>query len=274
MQYLVLKQKILNGAHDTSTMAALLSSGRLANDKIFLDSVINRYLLTRKNLLTKKNIEYLATATGKIDDPGFEILLSHPDMVDAVAGKGKSFKMVMNILLDDVALPYLRNNGQKKVYSGGMMVVYEGDVNKTVDWTKLKTVLDTRYKSVSDAELSFAHCTWYYWSQDWPAYSEAVNQFILKNNQSVNAEMLIGFANPVLNSSDNRDCINSAVEWSKKAVDAQPDPRGIYVYSKLLAKAGRKQDAIDFLENKVGTPAEKAKYPNLDALLTDMKSGK
>ena len=274
MQYLVLKQKFLNGEQDSSTMSALLNSGHLANDNVFLNSVINRYLLTQKDLLTKKNIEYIATATGKISDPGFNVLLNNSALVDTAAGKGKSFAMVMHILFDDMVMPYLRKNGLKKVYGGGM-VVYEGDINKIVDWQHIKTVLDAKYSSSADAELLFARCTYNYWTKDWPGYNQAVNSFINKYDNLVNAEMLNTFANTVLSGCDNKECINSAVGWSKRPLDTQQNSGFIYyLYSNLLYKSGRKQEAIDFLESKTSSPGDKTKYQNLDALLTNIKAGK
>jgi len=179
--------------------------------------------------------------------------------------------MVMNILFDDVAMPLLRKNGKKKVY-GGMMTVYEGEVNKKVDWPRVKTALNARYKSSADAELLFAKCTWYHWTNDWPGYNQAVNSFISKYNTQVNAEMLIAFANTVAAGWDDKDCINSAVEWSKKAFDVPGGPPyTIYVYANLLYKSGRKQDAVSFLETTLSTPEGKAQYPNLNGFLNEMK---
>ncbi|HVW96010.1 MAG TPA: thioredoxin fold domain-containing protein [Mucilaginibacter sp.] len=273
MQYLVLKQKYLNGEQDTSTMFALLNSGHLANDNLFLNSVINKYLRTQKDLLTAKNIGYILAATQHTDDPGFKILLDHPAAVDSATGKGKSFERVMRILFDDVVLPYVRINGEKKVYGGGM-VVYEGKVNDHVDWQKVKAVLDTGYDSRADAELLYARCTYYYWTKNWSAYEQHVNSFIGRYDQWVDDDLLNMFANTVLAGCDDKACINSAVKWSEKTLDGPLNPGYIYVYSNLLYKSGRKQDAIDFLERKTSSPDEKAKYPFLNTLLANIKAGK
>jgi hypothetical protein len=274
MQYLVIKQKYLAGEQDTSTMSALLNSGHLAGDDEFLNSVINKYLRSQKNLLTTKNIAFVIKATGKTTDPGFKVLLHHPAVIDSAAGKGKSFNMVMNILFDDVAMPHLRKNGKKKVY-GGMMTVYEGEVNKKVDWMGVKTALDARYKSNADAELLFAKCTWCHWTNDWAGYNQAVNSFISKYTKQINPEMLVSFANTLLAGCDDTACINSAVEWSKKAFDTPGGPAyTIYVYTNLLYKSGRKQDAISLLENTLSTADSKAKYPYLEGFLVEMKGRK
>ena len=105
--------------------------------------VINVYLGTQANLLTKENLLLIHQGTRKSTDPGFKVIYRNSKEFDAVNGPGISRSMIADIAFDELVLPMVRANGAK-VENGGMYY-YTGDINKNVDWAGVKAKLDASY---------------------------------------------------------------------------------------------------------------------------------
>ncbi len=268
MQFYTLKRKYEAGKRETDFLLLLINAGQLADERDFTPLVINEYLATQNDLLTKINLKLITVATLKITDPGFSILRNHADKADEIVGNGKSAAIVNTILFDEVVLPYLRDNGKKNNYGGGM-IVYSGKINENVNWSQIKEKLNVEYSDLSEKIVMAAKPIYYEWLKNWPKFIESVSEY----GNTLSNDKLNSYAWVILSNCESQQYIDSALAWSKKTLTGE-DPKKVlysYTYSNLLYKSGKKEEAIKFLAEAVKLSGEVD--GDLAILLNKIKKG-
>ncbi|TPE43395.1 DUF255 domain-containing protein [Pontibacter mangrovi] len=263
------KWQFLKGKKDQDFLLKLLKSAQLMNDREFIPVVANSYLATQENLLTEENIKLIAVSTRKVADPGFPVLRSHADKADLILGKGRSELIVKTVVFDELVLPYLRINGVKKDYGGGM-VSYSGKVNEHVNWDELKQTLDVKFPDLADAILMNSKPMYYQWTKNWPAYAS----YITSMERQLDNQQLDSYANNLFLFCEDTESLKAALKWSKELAlhKDKNNPRFLYTYANLLYKTGKTEEAMKTMGEAVELAGANGQF--LAEILEKMKSGK
>ncbi|RYZ95356.1 MAG: DUF255 domain-containing protein [Sphingobacteriaceae bacterium] len=222
--------------------------------------VINVYLPTQKNLLTKENLEFIARATQKSTDPGFKIVKDHAKELDAVTGIGRSKGIITDVAFDEIVLPMIRINGAKVTRAGGMYY-YTGDLNKNVNWEEVKLKLQAQYPQLANEILATSKVRYARDLNNWPKFTEAVDAFMAAYGDAQHADQINAYANDIFLFSDDKKCIEKARGWSKQILDLLPaDERDGYIitYANLLIKLGKKDEALAIADEGINRLGDKA----------------
>ena len=174
-------------------------------------------------------------ATTKSTDIGFNVLRNHAVQVDSVTGKGKSMERLLTIIYDEVVLPGIAKKAGKNDFGGGL-VMYYGDVLKQVNWDSINVVLKAKYPDLADAVFISAKPQYYQWVQDWPQFVKSINSYLdspFRNNLS--KDQLNGCAMNIFGSVNNKEMLESALNWSKQTLtdEGSKNVGYLYTYSKF-----------------------------------------
>jgi thioredoxin-related protein len=272
-QYAVLKQQFTAGKNDPKFLLSLVSAAQKANDMPLVQAAGNKYLLAQNNLLTANNLKLIEIATSKTTDPGFNVLRQHGSEYDAVIGQGKSDELINTIIFDEQILPVIRKGGTKTNYGGGM-IMYSGEVNKEVDWQKLKLKIDSIIPERSAQIIMAAKPTYYNWLENHPLYIAAVSDYVKAYPNNISNDELCSYASTVLNTSPDPASLETALGWSAKTVsgNGKSTLMSQYIYSAILYKLNRKAEAIAFIEKASASSPETQKA--FADLLVKMKNNK
>lgn len=257
-QYTHLKKQFTQGKRNPGFLLTLAHSAQQTGDIAFIPVATNAYLSTQKKLLTDENLKLIAAATKKSTDPGFSVLLNNADKVDAVAGKGQSAIIINDIAFKEIALPLLRKNGKK--IDNGFMIIYTGDVNKTIDWEMVRARFAAKYPDRADDLIACAKPEYYSWTEDRVQFITAVNGYAAKP-KGFDCNRLNGYAWSVFLSSDDIDVLKTAVDWSKVMLADGNEDNVLYLdtYANLLYKSGQKDEAVVTIQKAIkanGQPNE------------------
>lgn len=220
--------------------------------------VINVYLPTQTDLLTQDNLQLIYQATKKSTDPGFKVLREHSKEYDAVNGAGMSRRNIGTIAFDELVLPMVRINGAR-VNNGGMYY-YTGEVIKDVDWPAVRAKLNSAYPDLADDIYATSRLIHFRDQEDWPAYVTEATAYANKNNDREHADQISEFANYIYMSTDDQKCLQGALELSKKTLDFDGPAQDWHtiVYANLLAKTGKKDEALAIAADGIKRLGDKA----------------
>ncbi|MBD1385155.1 thioredoxin family protein [Mucilaginibacter rigui] len=237
--------------------------------KIFIDAlgrswdsqvteVINVYLPTQKNLLTKENLQLIARGTARSTDPGFKTVQQHSKEFDAANGPGRSGGLIGDIAFDELVLPIVRINGAK-VTNGGMYY-YTGEINKNVNWDEVKAKLDAQYPQLADEIVAKSKVRYYRDLENWPKYTEQAAVYV-KQYGNDNHDQVMTYANDIMLFTDDKACLRQAADWSKEVL-ATPDGANtswyVNVYARLLYKLGHTDEALTVINDAITKLGDKA----------------
>lgn len=213
--------------------------------------VINQYLATQTDLLTKENVSFIFIATEKSTDPGFKVLVNNSEDFDKIAGVGSSRIILGNVVFDEIVLPIVRVNGTKE--SKGGMFFYKGEINKNVKWEEVHDKIAAKYPALADEILAKSKVTYYRDLSDWPKFTEQAAAYIKQYGKD-NTKQVMTYANDIMVFADDKACLSQAADWSKEIVttsDGASNSWYITVYASLLYKLNRKDEALSIINNAV-----------------------
>jgi thioredoxin-related protein len=230
--------------------------GRSWDDQV--TEVINVYLPTQKDLLTKENLQLIARATQKSTDPGFKTVQQHTREFDAVNGPGRSRGLIGDIAFDELVLPIIRKNGAK--VSKGGMYFYTGDLNKNIDWAAVKTKVSVQYPDLADEILAKSKLRYFRDLKDWPKYTEAATAFASKYNDIEHADQINTYSNDIFLFTDDKKCLEEAMSMTKQlfAINGANNDWYLITYANLLYKTGKKEEALAITTEGIKRLGEKA----------------
>lgn len=254
-QYYTLLKKYDAGKPSPETLKQLVSVAEEAYDEDNASKFATAYLATQKDLYTKANLEFLSKYTKNSKSKGFELMLKNAKKVDAVLGNGKANEILGNIIMKENIHPGLR----KPTANIDSLIAAARAKYPTVDITKSTDLLKVQF---------------YQGTKKWDKFQPAVMAYMKKYGTEVDASMLNSFAWTVFENCKDRDCVASAMEWSKRSVEKtqEKEPALLDTYANLLYKMGKKEEAIAMQQKAVNlVPAnEKNEY---QATLDKMKKG-
>jgi len=256
-QLVNLKKQYADGNRSAEFLKVFIEAlGRSWDDQV--TEVINIYLPTQKDLLTKENLQLIAWATQKSTDPGFKTVQQHAGEFDAVNGPGRSRGLIGDIAFDELVLPIVRINGAK--VSKGSMYFYTGDLNKNVDWVAVKTKVDAQYPDLADEILAKSKLRYLRDLKDWPKYTEAATAFAAKYGDIEHADQINTYANDVFLFTDDKKCLEEAIGMTKQllAVSGANNDSYLVTYANLLYKTGKKEEALAITTEGIKRLGEKA----------------
>ncbi|NRF37205.1 thioredoxin family protein [Pedobacter foliorum] len=251
-QYITLKNQYKKGNRDSTFLLDLISVAKSARDLDSTGVFINSYLAVDRGWLKKQNLEFIAIATSKSSDIGFNFLLTHQAAIDSLLGKNKSAELLQVIAYDEIVLPMTRINGKKTSY-GGTLVLYSGEIIKDVNWAAIKEKLDINYAPFSNEIIVNAKPFYYQGLNDWGNFCGSVSEAF--DEKIIDLEQLNSYANTVLVMCPDEKYIKNALEWSEILVaKVNKETPGYYKTNALiLYKLGQKDAAIkamnQFIEN-------------------------
>ncbi|MCX2492196.1 thioredoxin fold domain-containing protein [Pedobacter sp. PF22-3] len=254
-QYYTLLKKSESGNPTPQTLKQLAVSAEAAYDEENSEKFANAYLDTQKDLYTKENLEFISRYTRSTKSKGFELMLKDPEKIDAILGKGKSNKILSNIILEENIYPALRkpNVNIDSLVAAVQAKYPKVDINEPTDLIKIQ-VFQSEKK--------------------WDKFQPAVLSYMKKYGTEVRADMLNSFAWTVFENCKDTNCITEALSWSKRSVDEtqSKEPSYLDTYANLLYKLGKKDQAIAMQQKAVDLVAaeNKAQY---QVTLDKMKKG-
>jgi thioredoxin-related protein len=220
------------------------------------NEVLNLYLATQKDLLTKENAQFIMIATGRSTDPGFKVLLNNQAEFDKQTSPGLGRMIACGIMFDEIVLPFERTNGKKETKGG--MVFYTGEINKNVDWNGAYAKLKAAYPNYADEVLIESKVKYYRDLNDWPKYAEQAAVYTKKYGN--NHQQVMTYANDIMLFADDKASLMQAADWAKPIATADVVNNNWYidVYARLLYKLGQKEQAITIVNNGVTKLGDKA----------------
>jgi thioredoxin-related protein len=267
-QYNNLKKEFENGNRDTTFLKLLITTATstydFANNRIYIKS----YLKTQTNLLSPKNIEYIAASLETSKDIGYEIILNRPKEVLAVIEKQYRDYIINSIVFDENILPILRING-KKEFSGGGMINYTGEINKNVDWEAIRLILDEKYEDRASKLMFDAKTTYYKWTNDWPNLNKILIEYT-KKSEPIEEAVICNWLNYYVLVNEQK-YFADAIPWASSLITINNKSTCTKNYGTLLYQAGLKEDAIKVLLayiNLSNKPEE-----GIEELINKMKRG-
>jgi len=255
-QYYTLLKKSESGNPSPETLKQLAISAEVAYDEENSEKFANAYINTQKDLYTKENLEFISRYARSTKSKGFELMLKDPEKTDAILGKGKSNKILSNIILEENIYPSLRkpNVNIDSLVAAVQAKYPKVDINEPTDLIKIQ-IFQSEKK--------------------WDKFQPAVLSYMKKYGTEVRADMLNSFAWTVFENCKDNNCIAEALSWSKRSVDEtqSKEPAYLDTYANLLYKLGKKDQAIAMQQKAVDLVAaeNKAQY---QVTLEKMKKGK
>ncbi len=251
-QYYTLLDKYKAGKNDTAFLYSMALSALDAYDIETANEVANKYLAAQKDLYTKTNIDFVSKFTNSSKDKGFEMILNHADKVDAILGKGSSYKIVRDIVLREEVFSKIFN---KKVQS-------PKDLEEP-DWAAIQSSMQKKYPSMANEMMAYSKVVFYQSKGDWNKFSPAIVSYMKMYSSNVNDNQLNDFAWTVFQNCSDMTCVAEALEWSKHSFANEQNPAYIDTYANILYKMGQKDKAILWEEKAMNlSPEETARGVN------------
>jgi len=176
-RYIKLRQQYFEGRRDTVFLKSLIEVATSVNDVIYRPDYVQNFLKTQTNLLTERNILYIAQSVQNSNDIGFEELIIYKNEVIPVIGEAWRNNIVSLVAFDESILPLLRHNGKKEISEGGMYS-YTGEIEKAVDWRGIELMLKKRFGSDAERILINAKTTYYKWNSDWKNMNKSLIAYV------------------------------------------------------------------------------------------------
>lgn len=242
-QYYGLKRQYEAGKRGEKFLYTLAKAANDGYDKPFSDKLINEYLATQTDLLTKENIEFMAFNISKSSDMGFPVLYKNPEAFDKVVGAGFAKSVIRNVITREEILPALFPNGQKN--------------NSTPEWDNAIKKASIKYPNEAPEAVAYYKISMLQRKSDWKGFGPAVVEYMTAFGSNVAPNQLNSFAWAIFQNCEDMACVASALEWSKQSFANEPNHMFVDTYANLLYKNGKTKEAIEW-ETKARDMAIKA----------------
>lgn len=254
-QYYTQLDKYTQGQKDTAFLRKL---AYLAQDKYDMDNagkIAKEYLSQQKDLYTPVNLEFLGKFTQSSKDPGFDVFLHHADKVNKALGKDVAENKVMEIAAREDVYPQLMKKDKS-----------------APDWESVEKSVKAKYPSIAEELILKTKIQYYSYVKDANNAVSNIVAYMKKYGHKADPQSLNEFAWTVFEKCNDMQCIEQALEWSKRSFKDKEIPAFMDTYANLLYKAGKKSEALAWEEkamNKAGSEERK----NYETTLEKMKKG-
>jgi hypothetical protein len=222
--------KYKSGNKDPEFFRTVAYAASDAYDPEVAKEAANNYLSTQTNLTTKENIDFIQRFTMSTSDKGFDILVANEKKM----GEAASEKIV-HLLKQDYMFPSLRKQDAQEP-----------------DWSALSATLSKKYPKHYKQVIYGGKTDYYQSKQSWAKFAPAAMQYVKEFGNKLSPDDLNNYAWQIFDHCKDMACVAEAVKWSKRSIDAKPDPNFMDTYANLLHKAGRTKEAIEIEEKAMG----------------------
>lgn len=255
MQYYTQLQQYHDGRRDSAFLHRL---AMMCSDVYDLNNgheIAEAYFATQSDLYSRGVLALILSLTQSSKDKGFDILVAHPDKVDAVMGEGMAEARVFSILSLEYISPAIRKAG-----AGGP------------DWKDIRKAIAANYPSLAEEAVEKGQVLYYQRKGDWSHFQTTIVAYMNKFGAHVSTAELNDFAWTVFQNCPDMTCVSDALEWSKRSFKDKPEPGFMDTYANILYKMGKKDDAIAW-EQKALDLADDSSKPSYQGTLDKMKKG-
>ncbi|MBC8052536.1 MAG: thioredoxin fold domain-containing protein [Sphingobacteriaceae bacterium] len=256
-QYYTLLKDYTAGNRDPKLLLTLAKVSERIYDKEFAPRILKDYLGQQKDLFTKETIDLFHLTTKKISDPGFAFYRNNSIKIDSMYWKGYTSRMVNNILMRELVAPAVYGFGERK---------------EDVNWKAAEKKLRNDYPDICDEVIAVAKIQNYMLFKNWTKFRDAVSHYIETYDDKVENGIINNYAILILKNCEDEKCIKAALDWSKRSLTGRDEKRSPFMntYANLLYKSGKKDEAIQTLEEVVKTTKGAGSYAST---LEKMKKG-
>ncbi|NLR58341.1 DUF255 domain-containing protein [Chitinophaga polysaccharea] len=254
-QYYTQLDKYTQGQKDTAFLRKL---AYLAQDKYDMDNagkIAKEYLAQQKDLYTPVNLEFLGKFTQSSKDPGFDVFLHHADKVNKALGKDVAENKVMEIAAKEDVYPQLMKKDKS-----------------APDWESVEKSVKAKYPSIAEELILKTKIQYYSYVKDANNAVANIVAYMKKYGHKADPQSLNEFAWTVFEKCNDMQCIEQALEWSKRSFKDKEIPAFMDTYANLLYKAGKKSEALAW-EEKAMNKAANEERKNYETTLEKMKKG-
>ncbi|MET3877668.1 thioredoxin domain-containing protein [Chitinophaga sp. OAE865] len=243
------------GNRDTAFLRqmALLALNKYDQENALLIS--KEYISKQKDLYSPVNLGFIAKFTNSSKDPGFNMFLHNADKVNKILGPGKAEQKVMDIVAQEEVYPELmKKDGSKP------------------DWAALESSLTKKYPSFAEELILKTKVQYFSYVKDADNAVANIVAYMKKYGHKADPQSLNEYAWTIFEKCNDMQCIEQALEWSKRSFKDNEVPAFMDTYANLLYKSGKKEDALAW-EEKALNKASGDEKKNYETTLEKMKKG-
>ena len=223
-QYFTLLGEYKQGKKDSAFLRKLTKAVISAYDQANMQAIINDYLDTQQNLYTPENLALLPYVTTTSHDRGFKVMLSNPQKVNDVLGKGEAENRTHGIMIsEEIVQKYPQNEP---------------------DWNEVATNLAKKYPLQADEVIAKAKFRYYQSKHDWDRFQYALVGYMKIYEDKCSNGDLNNYAWMIFENCSDVGCLSEAVKWSRHSFEDNNNPGFMDTYANLLYKLGKKEEAI------------------------------
>ncbi|WP_164108149.1 MULTISPECIES: thioredoxin family protein [Sphingobacterium] len=261
-QYVTLVKKFEANPKDAAIAKSLAKAAQSAYDEAMSSKAITAFIesVGVEGALTSDNIDLLLQGATSSKSASYGIIKDNMKKVDALLEEtqkpGSSNDILSSILVYELVMPKI---GKAETPS--------------VDFVALQKEIEQVHPYVDmTSSLARAKAQYYGRVKNWPAFKDAVDEFVKVGSKRLSPQDLNSFAWTIFENCDDAACITSALAWSKKSLEAGENAAYLDTYANLLYKSGDKANAIKWQEKALVAASESEKE-NYQAILNKMKAG-
>ncbi len=265
-QYIKVREQFDAGRRDTAFLKSLIDMAAGANDAVNRPIYVQTFLKTQTNLLTKRNIQFIAQSVRNSTDIGFKELITRKDEIIPVIGSRWRNYIISSVAFDELILPKLRRNGKKEISVSGM-IIYQGEIEKEVDWNAIANTLHDKFGSDAERILIDAKTTYYKWNSDWKNLNLSLKGY-LSNAKAIDLDFVCNVMQYFVSFCKDAKELANADKWMILAASQQgftcSKTYGIYLYNTGKFKEANRvllayQESLKQPDKEVAALIEKTK---------------
>lgn len=261
-QYYRLAREFEKGNRDSEFLKILSYASRSAFDNEQISRYASAYLSTQKDFFTADNIKFISDFTKSVKDKGFEIMMANPEKIDAAKQPGYTANTLRSIILNEEVFPFIFSREK------------DPEIARVPEWIKIEKDLEKKYPGFGEQTVLQAKVIYLQRKGDLKEFTSTVSLLLEKYPNSLQPQMLNGFAWRIFEQCEDLDCVKQALAWSKRSIEKEHDPMFIDTYSNLLHKTGNTKEAIKWQEKAIALlKAEGDDTEDFEETLAKMKKG-
>ncbi|ERJ59808.1 thioredoxin family protein [Sphingobacterium paucimobilis] len=261
-QYVTLIKKFEANPKDPEVAKRLATAAQSAYDQGMVSKAIEAFVssIGVDDFLTADNIDLLLQGATSSEGTCYDIIKNNMQRVDELLIENNKTQSSNDILAGVLANELIRPKMANGASSPVDFVAIQKEIEKDHPYVNMKS------------SIAMSKVQYYAREKNWPAFKDAVNDFLSMNARGVAPDMLNSFAWTIFENCDDAACIKSALDWSKKSLESGEQAMFIDTYANLLYKSGNKSNAIKWQEKALMLASEGEKE-NYQITLDKMKSG-
>lgn len=272
-EFYPLFNKYEHGNKDSAILRQLTICSVNIGDAELTGKLMSEYIGNVRKIYTKDNLAFISQFTKNSKEEGFKIWLNKRKEVDTVMGEDYAERKVMNVIMNEdrniTAANKKAVEGLKIEATMGDQPIY-GAPDKKIkeptppDWNNMYKGINKKYGFYYAGRLTnWVKLNYYRQRQDWIAYDQAVIDYVIKFQKTIQPSQLNGYAWDLFTHSDTQKQLLIAASWSKNTVDTSVKDPGLFTYidtyANLLYKTGNPYKAIGWEKKALESKSEEDK---------------